>query len=62
MNDTERIIGELQEFKRATLLEMWELKRDIRGLLTFKWKAAGIMGVLVAMVEVAHMYFQVKGN
>jgi hypothetical protein len=55
MNDTERVIGELQEFKRATLKEMTELKNDVRELLAFRWKQAGVYGFLLATAEVLHL-------
>lgn len=51
MNDTERVIGELREFKRATLSELAELKQEVKELLAFKWKATGIMAFIFASFE-----------
>ena len=46
------IIGELKEFKRATLNELREIKGDIQDLKKFKWKFDGQITVLVVLVSI----------
>lgn len=64
MNDTQRIIGELKEFKRATLdrlsgLESQvddrfeKLQKKVDALNAFKWKATGMMAAVVFIMELA---------
>ena len=67
MSDTERVIGELKEFKRVALKEMdnlrddlREVKKEVRMLMRFKWRVAGgsavLMTVLTAVVEAIHVW------
>lgn len=63
MNDTDRIIGELKEFKRVTITELYEIKRDVRSLQQFKWRVAGGATLLAfALTGVIEMIHLVKGN
>lgn len=59
MRDSERIIGELAEFKRATLEELRDIKKDLRGLQRFKWRVAGgaatLSMLLTAIAEFLHI-------
>lgn len=52
MNDTQRILGELKEFKRATLEELEDIKEKVDALNAFKWKVTGAMVLVVAVIEV----------
>lgn len=63
MPDTERLIGELKEFKRATLRELEsingeisELDKSVQKLLSFKWKFTGAVTAVVSIVEVIHIF------
>lgn len=38
------LLGELREFKRQTIKELQELKRDVRSLNRFHWKLIGASG------------------
>lgn len=56
--DTERIIGELKEFKRASIErfddlddEISGLKKEVRSLTRFRWKVAGGFSVLFVLFE-----------
>lgn len=51
MSDTQRLLGELREFKRATLLELSEIRKKVDDLNAFKWKATGMMAVVVFVME-----------
>lgn len=58
MNDTERVIGKLEEFRDWAKDELAEIKADIKSLQSFKWRVAGGAGVLAVLltilVEVFH--------
>lgn len=54
MSDMDRLLGELKEFKRATLKELEQIKKEIHNLNKFKWKVTGIMTVLVGIFEAIH--------
>lgn len=56
MNDTERVIGELKEFKRATLEELKSLRTEVKTLSEFRWKAAGVVAALMGAVEFVHLW------
>lgn len=55
MGDVERVLGELKEFKRATLKELDYIRKDIHNLNVFKWKIAGISSLLVGSIELIHL-------
>ena len=61
MKDVDLILGELKEFKRATLKELEQIKKDVHTLSIFKWKVTGIMTFLVGASEVIHMFIINKG-
>ena len=52
-------IGELREFKRATLEELKEIKKDIRSLNGFKWRVAGGSALLVLILTIAAQLIEV---
>lgn len=58
MNDTERVIGKLEEFKEWAKAELTEIKSDVKALNQFKWRVAGgaamLSIVLTALVEIFH--------
>lgn len=58
MNDTERVIGKLEEFRDWAKDELAEIKADVKALQRFKWRVAGGAGVLAVLltilVEVFH--------
>ena len=58
MNDTERVIGKLEEFRDWAKAELTEIKSDVKALNQFKWRVAGGAGVLAVLltilVEVFH--------
>lgn len=58
--DLSRVLGELEEFKRASILELHEIKSQIKELSVFKWKVAGGMAAFMAAVEVAHLFIGIK--
>ena len=60
MNDTERVIGELKEFKRATLDELALIRQKVEDLNAFKWKATGTMAVVVFALEAVGQYMRMK--
>lgn len=60
MNDTQRILGELSEFKRATLEKLGTVDRKIDALDAFKWKATGIMATVVFIFEAIGQYIRSK--
>lgn len=55
MNDADRILGELKEFKRSTIEELKEIREELKGLSQFRWKVAGSLSVLFAMAELIHV-------
>lgn len=59
MDGTERIIGELKEFKRVTIKELDTIKQDIRALQNFKWRVVGgamvIAGLVSGAFELIHL-------
>lgn len=62
MNDTERVIGELKEFKRATLEKLDLIERRVSALDEFKWKVTGAMVFIVAMIEVLGQVARAKAG
>lgn len=46
LDGVDRILGELKEFKRATVSELNDIKKDLRALQEFKWRLAGGAAVL----------------
>lgn len=60
MSDTEMVLGELKEFKRATLVEIAELRREVRELMSWKWKALGALAAVVMCVQAAWNLVTVK--
>ena len=60
MSDTDRVIGELKEFKRATLAELKDLRREVRSLTHFKWRFAGMMASLMGAIEVVRIWLELK--
>lgn len=61
MGDTERVIGELTEFKRATLSKLNDLEIQVRELSYFKWKATGFMAAILTAIELAHLAMKANG-
>ena len=55
--DASEIIGELREFKRATLDELKELKKDVKALNKIHWKAAGGTATLIVLFTIAVQVF-----
>lgn len=51
MPKEDQILGELKEFKRATLKRLDEIEKEVKGLAQFKWRVAGGFGVLFLIVE-----------
>lgn len=58
MNDTDLIIGELREFKRAALVEFAGINKRIDSLQeeqiresNFRWKIRGEMAAIAAMLH-----------
>jgi len=47
------ILGELKEFKRATLSDLSQIKKEIRALNQFKWRVAGGAAVLSVLLVIA---------
>ncbi len=45
------ILGELKEFKRATLSDLQEIKSDIQELKKFRWKIDGRNAALVVLLS-----------
>lgn len=58
MNDTDRILGELKEFKRNTLYELKELRKEMKSLSNFRWKITGSLSIVVVMIELIHVVMQ----
>lgn len=52
MNDTERVLGELQEFKRATIEKLDRIEDRVKSLDEFKLKVTGAMVLVVAVIEI----------
>lgn len=53
MNDQSLILGELKEFKRATLEELRHIKRDVHELKNFKWRIVGGATMACALATAA---------
>lgn len=49
--DQAQIIGELKEFKRATLSELREIKGDIKSLKKFRWMSAGRNALAIFLIS-----------
>lgn len=45
MNTRDLLLGELKQFKRQTISELKEIKRDVQSLMTFRWKLIGASAV-----------------
>lgn len=58
MNDTERVLGRLQEFKESTERRLDVIERKMDMLTQFKWRATGALGMIVAGFEVAKMWLE----
>lgn len=58
MNDTDRVIGKLEEFRDWAKVELSEIKQEVKALQRFKWRvasgAAVLATVLTIVVEVFH--------
>jgi hypothetical protein len=55
MNDTDRILGELGEFKRYTIEELRELRVEVKGLSTLRWKISGALAVIIGIAELVNV-------
>lgn len=55
----EEFVGEIREFKRATLTELGEIKKDVKALNNFKWRVAGGSALLVLILTIAVQAIQV---
>ena len=51
MQDTERVIGRLEEFRSWTQKELAEIKTDVKALNQFQWRVAGGAGVLSVIIS-----------
>lgn len=65
MNDVERLLGRLEEFKEQTLRELQEIKDDIRALQKFKWRVVGgaavLSFILTGLIELLQIYLKKEG-
>jgi hypothetical protein len=52
MDELSRIVGKLEGFMDATERELSEIKREVRALNAFKYKATGIMVGIFAVIEI----------
>jgi hypothetical protein len=64
MTDTDRVLGELREFKgelkefkRATISEMHDLKREVRQIAHWRWKITGALTLLIAVSELVNVFW-----
>lgn len=53
MSSVDMILGELREFKRATLHRLDEIERQVAASQRFRWKMIGAAGVVAFIVGVA---------
>lgn len=51
MNDTERVIGKLEEFREWAKDEFRELKIEVKSLNQLKWKITGGAAVIAVFVD-----------
>ena len=51
--DVNEFIGEIREFKRATLTELNEIKKDVKALNRIHWKVAGGTASLILFLTIA---------
>lgn len=73
MNDADRILGSLQEFKESTNRRLDEMKRDtekrhdsleqkVDSLQEFKWKSLGVLAMLSAIIGLAAQILLAAGR
>lgn len=60
MNDTERVIGALQEFKDDSKKRFDKLESQVESLLAFKWRVAGAFAFLLTAVEVGKTFLETR--
>lgn len=51
-DETQRIIGKLEEFRKVTYFRLESMEKKLDNLIHFKWKVIGIVTCLVFIVEV----------
>lgn len=58
--NTRMMLGELKEFKRATLEELSVIRKRVEDLNAFKWKATGVMATVVFALEAIGQWIRSK--
>lgn len=57
---TQALAGEVRSFKKEINGKFDLLSKDVRANTGVKWKAAGGMGTIVAIMEMVGQYFRMK--
>jgi hypothetical protein len=60
--NTRMMLGELKEFKRATLEELAKIRKQVEELNAFRWKAAGVMASVVFVFEAIGQWIRASGK
>jgi len=62
MNDAERILGELSEFKRTTIeglkeirMEVKEIRVEVKDIAKWRWKISGGLAVVIGLAELVNV-------
>ena len=58
MNDTDRVLGELKEFKRRTIEELRDLRGEVRQIAHWRWKVTGGLTVVIALSELVNVFLR----
>lgn len=58
----DRLLGELLEFKRASLERLDRVETKVDNLVSFKWKVLGGAAALMAAIELGHLVLSLKGG
>lgn len=56
--DGKILLGELKEFKRQTVFELQEIRKDVKTLMAFKWKVIGTAGAVSLLATLVLDYFR----
>ena len=51
--DVNEFMGEIREFKRATLTELHGIKKDVKALNKIHWKVAGGTAAVMLLLTIA---------
>lgn len=60
MNDTDRILGELKEFKRSAIDKFDKLERKVDAIAHWRWKVTGALTAAIGAAELVRIFLDGK--